>query len=100
MQDGLLPESAPHGGEGDFYFIEADDENMVLDRIVTMVKERIPAKFGLNAIDDVQVLAPMNKGMMGVQNLNKVLQEALNPSQSNVKEIQRLGRSDSRLVIK
>ena len=91
MQDGLLPESAPPGGEGDFYFIEADDENMVLDRIITMVKERIPARFGLNPIDDVQVLAPMNKGVMGVQNLNKLLQEALNPGQSNVKELQRLG---------
>jgi exodeoxyribonuclease V alpha subunit len=45
-----------------------------------MVCERIPAKFGLNRVDDVQVLSPMQRGTLGCRNLNAVLQEALNPT--------------------
>jgi exodeoxyribonuclease V alpha subunit len=83
------PESAPAGGKGDFYFVEADDEDVVVDRIVAMVKDRIPARFGLDPFRDVQVLSPMNKAAVGVQNLNRRLQEALNPGPG--KEVQRFG---------
>lgn len=75
---GEVPESAPNA-DGDFYFIEVDDPAQVLDRILTLVKERIPKKFGLDPLRDVQVLSPMNKSDLGVQNLNKLLQESLNP---------------------
>ncbi|HVK15473.1 MAG TPA: ATP-dependent RecD-like DNA helicase [Fimbriiglobus sp.] len=85
------PESAPAGGQGDFYFIEANDENVILDRVVTMVRDRIPARFGLDPFRDVQVLAPMNKAAVGVQNLNKELQAALNPAPPGAKEVQRYG---------
>lgn len=85
---GELPESAPTP-DGDFYFIEVDDPAQVLDRILTMVKERIPKKFGLDPLRDVQVLSPMNKSDLGVQNLNKLLQEALNPPGGA--EVQRYG---------
>jgi exodeoxyribonuclease V alpha subunit len=91
VNHGDEPESAPPGGEGDFYFIEANDENAVVERIVTMVKERIPARFGLDPFRDVQVLAPMNKAVVGVQNLNKQLQDALNPAGDRPKEVQRYG---------
>ena len=85
---GELPESAPTP-DGDFYFIEVDDPTGVLDRILTMVKERIPKKFGLDPLRDIQVLSPMNKSDLGVQNLNKLLQEALNPPGGA--EVQRYG---------
>ena len=87
---GELPESAPAGGGGDFYFVEADDENVVVERIVEMVKSRIPARFGLDSVNDIQVLAPMNKAVVGVMNLNQRLQEALNPAAGKA-EVQRYG---------
>jgi exodeoxyribonuclease V alpha subunit len=75
---GDQPESAP-AGKGDFYFVEADTPEAVIDKIRHMVTARIPAAFGLDPLRDVQVLTPQVKTELGVTNLNKVLQEALNP---------------------
>ena len=90
---GEEPESAPAGGQGDFYFVETDDDAAVIERIVEMVRTRIPARFGLDAVTDVQVLSPMNKSPLGVKNLNHVLQEALNPLPAGAKDVQRFGIS-------
>ncbi|MEO2091448.1 MAG: ATP-binding domain-containing protein, partial [Gemmataceae bacterium] len=90
VNHGAEPESAPPG-HGDFYVVEADEPVTVIDRIVTMVKERIPAKFGLDPFRDVQVLSPMNKSELGVANLNRVLQEALNPPRGPANEVSRFG---------
>jgi exodeoxyribonuclease V alpha subunit len=84
---GEEPESAPVG-QGDFYFVEADEPATIIERIITMVKDRMPAKFGFDPLRDVQLLSPMNKSELGVQNLNRVLQEALNPHGD---EVQRFG---------
>jgi len=78
VNNGDEPESAPRG-DGDFYFIEANEPPAVIERIVQMVKERIPAKFGFDPFRDIQVLTPQVKTDLGVIQLNKVLQEALNP---------------------
>jgi exodeoxyribonuclease V alpha subunit len=75
---GELPDSAP-AGEGDFHFIECNTPEQILDRIITMVKERIPARFGLEPLRDIQVLTPMNRTFLGAQHLNTRLQEILNP---------------------
>jgi exodeoxyribonuclease V alpha subunit len=88
---GEEPESAPAGGTGDFYIIEADEPGTIIERIITMVKDRIPVKFGLDAKRDVQVLSPMNKSELGVANLNQQLQAALNPSIDKKHEIARYG---------
>jgi len=48
-----------------------------------MVKARIPAKFGLDPIRDVQVLCPMNRGSLGIRELNVRLQNELNPARGN-----------------
>jgi exodeoxyribonuclease V alpha subunit len=90
VNHGEEPESAPPGN-GDFYLVEADEPATVIDRIVTMVKDRIPAKFGLDPFKDVQVLSPMNKSELGVANLNRVLQEALNPGRGPANEVSRFG---------
>jgi len=71
----------PEGGEAtDFYFAECQTQSKVLSVIKTLVAERIPQKFGLRPIEDVQVLSPMHKGLVGVENLNIELQELLNPA--------------------
>ncbi len=89
VHGGDYPESCPPGA-GDFFVIEADDPAAILDRVVTLVRERIPAKFGLDPMRDVQVLAPMNRSDLGVRNLNLRLQEALNPPRGQA-EVQRFG---------
>ncbi|MGL4551610.1 MAG: SF1B family DNA helicase RecD2, partial [Gemmataceae bacterium] len=79
VRRGECPESAPAGGDGDFYFVEADTPAAVVERVVTMVRERIPKRFGLDPVRDVQVLTPMNRNELGAEALNKALQAALNP---------------------
>ncbi len=73
----------------DFYFIQQDDPEKVADLVVSMVKDRIPCRFGLDPVEDVQVLSPMHKGAAGAENLNRRLQDALNPGSP---EIERIGR--------
>ncbi len=80
IKAGELPESAPPGGGGDFYFIEADTPARIMDRVLAVLRERIPQRFGLDPLRDVQVLTPMNRSELGTQALNQRLQEALNPA--------------------
>ncbi|OGP59591.1 MAG: recombinase RecD [Deltaproteobacteria bacterium RBG_13_49_15] len=74
--------SAP---DADFYFIEQEDPQKVLETIIRLVKERIPNRFGFHPVDDIQVLSPMHKGVVGADNLNRELQQALNPGEEGVR---------------
>jgi exodeoxyribonuclease V alpha subunit len=89
IRHGELPESAP-AGQGDFYFVEANTPDAVIERILAMVRQRIPARFGLDPLRDVQVLTPMNRSELGSQALNLRLQEALNPAKGGP-QVQRFG---------
>ena len=66
--------------ESDFYFVEADDPETAVARIIELVKTRIPRRFGLDPIRDVQVLCPMNRGGVGARSVNIELQAAFNPA--------------------
>lgn len=66
--------------ESDFYFIEAEEPEKALQIIKQMVCSNIPKKFGVDPISDIQVLTPMRRGILGSQNINMTLQDALNPS--------------------
>ena len=80
INQGLMPTFNPSGRQlADFYFIEQEDPEKVLGIILELVKERIPSRFGFDPIDDIQVLTPMHKGIVGAGNLNLELQQALNP---------------------
>jgi len=74
----------------DFYFFSKEDPQEAAGLLVDIVQRRIPRKFGLDPVDEVQVLAPMYRGACGVANLNTSLQEALNPAASDRVE-RRLG---------
>ena len=63
----------------DFFYFSREDPTEAAPLLVDIVKRRIPAKFGLDPLDDVQVMAPMYRGECGVSNLNEILQAALNP---------------------
>lgn len=89
VNHGELPESAPNA-EGDFFFIEAATPPVILDRILALLCDRIPARFGFNSLRDIQVLTPMNRSELGTRNLNARLQEALNPPKPGP-EIHRFG---------
>jgi exodeoxyribonuclease V alpha subunit len=68
----------------DFYFVEAEEPEDVLRQIIALVAERIPRKYGFHALDEIQVLAPMKRGVIGTENLNQILQEQLNPQQESL----------------
>ena len=68
----------------DFYFIQQEDPERVLSTILELCCERIPDRFGLDPLTDIQVLTPMHKGIIGTMNLNRALQGALNPSRDTV----------------
>jgi exodeoxyribonuclease V alpha subunit len=90
VNHGQLPESAPAEPLGDFYVIEADEPAAVLERIITLVRDRIPKRFGLDPFRDVQILTPMNRSELGSHNLNTRLQEVLNPGPAD-DEVARFG---------
>jgi exodeoxyribonuclease V alpha subunit len=77
---GQLPELPPPGQLTEFYFIEKDTPEEVRDILIRVVRENIPRRFGLDPLEAIQVLTPMNKGTVGAVNLNRALQEILNPT--------------------
>ena len=58
----------------DFYVIPADSPEDIQAKLLRVVTERIPKRFGLHPIRDIQVLTPMNRGSLGARALNAVLQ--------------------------
>ncbi len=70
----------------DFYFMRENNINNIAELIVELYKERLPSKYGLNPMKDIQVLSPMKKGDAGVLELNKKIQEAVNPPSKLKKE--------------
>ncbi len=74
----------------DFYFFSKKDPQQAADLLVDVVQRRIPHKFGLDPVNELQVLAPMYRGACGVANLNTRLQESLNPASPRKAE-RRLG---------
>ena len=81
VNEGELPDLArPTDPACDFYFVPAVDGAAAAARIRELVESRIPRRFGLDPIRDVQVLCPMNRGEAGARSLNLLLQAALNPA--------------------
>ena len=78
INQGLMPEWAQDPAS-DFHFIECADAEDGVAKILQIVRERIPARYGLDPIRDIQVLCPMNRGGLGARSLNIDLQQALNP---------------------
>lgn len=78
INQGLMPEWAQDPAS-DFHFVECVDAEDGVAKILQIVRERIPARYGLDPIRDIQVLCPMNRGGLGARSLNIDLQQALNP---------------------
>ena len=89
INQGIIPDLRKPEGDSDFYFVPADDPETAVPRIVDLVKTRIPQRFGLDPIRDIQVLCPMNRGGVGARSLNVELQAALNPA--GERKVERFG---------
>ncbi|MFD2113863.1 ATP-dependent RecD-like DNA helicase [Thiorhodococcus fuscus] len=77
---GQMPEPPDaEGPDSDFYLIRCDTPEAIHDKLMRVVTERIPGRFGLDPVRDVQILTPMNRGGLGSRALNVALQNALNP---------------------
>ncbi|MPY87105.1 MAG: ATP-dependent RecD-like DNA helicase [Luteitalea sp.] len=78
VNQGEMPDLQP-SAVSDFHFVEADDPELAMRKLLQIVRERIPSRYGLHPFRDVQVLCPMNRGSLGARTLNVELQRALNP---------------------
>ena len=79
INQGEFPDISYHP-QGDFQFIEAENPEDVVKIVVDLVVNRLPKSHRFHRFDDIQVLSPMKRGLMGSENLNTVLQQQLNPS--------------------
>jgi exodeoxyribonuclease V alpha subunit len=80
VNQGLMPEPPPPGDAlSDFYFVDAADPEDGVRKLIHMVRDRIPRRFGLDPVRDIQILCPMNRGGLGARSLNIELQKVLNP---------------------
>ena len=98
VNQGRLPSLGSSGSQGDFYFVEAGEPEAAANAVVRICAERIPARFGLRPMRDVQVLCPMNRGAVGVHQLNDRLREALNPAGTEVTRFGRTFRMGDRVL--
>ena len=73
----------------DFYLVPSERTADIQRRLLLVVAERIPERFGMDPLQDIQVLTPMNKGPLGTKALNALLQERLNPGAA--RKIMRFG---------
>jgi len=80
VNQGQMPEFDQPEQDSDFYFVPAEDPETAVGHIIELVKNRIPTRFALDPIRDIQVLCPMNRGGVGARSLNIELQAALNPA--------------------
>lgn len=90
---GEMPEAFSRNADdsSDFFFIEANDPVRAAEVVLTVVRDRIPERFGLDALRDVQVLVPMHRGAVGTQQLNASLQSALNPNSRSDQKLEFAG---------
>ena len=95
INNGELPAEFASGAKpnpgSDFFFIERDEAGATVDTIVSLIRDRLPEKFGFDPVSDIQVLTPMHRGSLGTAELNRRLQDALNPANEATFEIERFG---------
>jgi exodeoxyribonuclease V alpha subunit len=91
IRQGRMPELRTAESGSDFHFIERDTPEEIATTLVRLVQDRIPKGHRLDPIRDIQVLCPMNRGSIGVRELNTVLQSALNPVRPGEPAVERFG---------
>lgn len=82
----------PRGQESDFHFLSEEDQERLQQLIVDLASRRLPARYGFDPVEEIQVLTPMHRGVIGAAQLNAALQATLNPARPGVMEVMRGGR--------
>lgn len=82
INEGRMPDIS-NGKDSDFFFLENEDAETAVPQIVKLVKEKLPRYYQVES-SQIQVLTPMQRGVVGATNLNLALQEALNPPEHDV----------------
>jgi exodeoxyribonuclease V alpha subunit len=98
INHGEMPHLEAGEGEADFLFVEKEDPEEVLEEVKRWVAEELPRRFGLNPIEDIQVLTPMHRGDVGASNLNLELGSLLNASPQRVSRGDRILRVGDRVM--
>jgi exodeoxyribonuclease V alpha subunit len=91
IRQGKMPELRTAEAGSDFHFVERETPEEISATLVRLVQDRIPKGHHLDPIRDIQVLCPMNRGSIGVRELNSVLQGALNPARPGEPSVERFG---------
>lgn len=73
----IIPRDRP---AADFFYLEIEDPEAMRDQLLELVAVRLPRRYGFDPLQDIQVLTPMHRGVVGVHNLNQELQTRLNPT--------------------
>jgi len=79
IRQGELPELTQQDRGSDFFFINRKEPDEIVRTLEHLVTERIPGSFGFDPRAQIQILTPMRRGLLGTENLNRMLQELLNP---------------------
>ncbi|AKJ64158.1 ATP-dependent RecD-like DNA helicase [Kiritimatiella glycovorans] len=98
INEGAAPDFPGDSGDGDCFFIQAEEPEKGADLIRKLVRESVPRRFRLDPVRDIQVLAPMMRGELGVRHLNDVLQSALNPKGEEVERFGTVFRVGDRVM--
>jgi exodeoxyribonuclease V alpha subunit len=95
---GEMPDTSGREEGADFFFIEKEEPSAVVDTMKELIARRIPSRFGVDPVNDIQVLTPMHRGELGAVNLNAVMQDLLNPEGKAVAKGNRLFRVGDKVM--
>jgi exodeoxyribonuclease V alpha subunit len=79
INQGMFPSLPGAGESSDFYMLPVEEPEAIAQTVVDLVKTRLPGRFGVDPLRDIQVLCPMNRSVTGARSINQALQAALNP---------------------
>jgi exodeoxyribonuclease V alpha subunit len=89
---GEMPDLRP-APDADFFFLERGSAEEIQQTVVQLVRDRLPAKYGFDPVNDIQVLCPMNRQLLGTRAFNELLQETLNPPHEMKFEVERFEKT-------
>lgn len=98
INQGQMPQTGQAAAGDDYYFIEQEEPEKVVDIIIELLTHRIPRRFNHDPVEDIQVLTPMHRGVLGSENLNTRLQEALNPDGFSLERGGRIFRVNDKVM--
>ncbi len=91
INQGQVPRFNEQGSDSDFFLIDREEPERIIQTLLHLVRDRVPKRFGFDPIQDIQILCPMNRGSLGTRSLNADLQNTLNPQRPNEPYVERFG---------